>query len=59
MIATPRASAANLAWSAMQGLLVLYSKMTLVAQLHGQAQQDIEVTVARFGRLLAEGFRSR
>jgi AcrR family transcriptional regulator len=52
-------SAANLAWSAMQGLLVLYPKMTLVAQLHGQPQQGIEVTAAKFARLLAEGFRSR
>jgi AcrR family transcriptional regulator len=53
------ASAANLAWSAMQGLLVLYPKMTLVAQLHGQLQEDIEVTATKFGRLLADGFRSR
>jgi AcrR family transcriptional regulator len=52
-------SAANLAWSAMQGLLVLHPKMTLIAQLHGDAQEDIEVTAAKFGRLLADGFRSR
>ena len=52
-------SAANLAWSAMQGLLVLHPKMTLIAQLRGDPQEDIEVTAAKFGRLLADGFRSR
>jgi len=51
--------AANLTWSAMQGLLVLYPKMTLVAALHGQPQDGIEVTAAQFCRLLADGFRSR
>jgi len=52
-------SAANLAWSAMQGLLVLHPKMTLIAQTNGDPQEDIEVTAAKFGRLLADGFRSR
>jgi hypothetical protein len=52
-------NAANLAWSAMQGLLVLYPKMTLVAQLHGQPQEDIENTAAKFCQLLADGFRTR
>ena len=51
--------AANLTWSAMQGLLVLYPKVTLVAQLLGQPHEDIELTAAKFGRLLADGFRSR
>ena len=52
-------SAANLAWSAMQGLLVLHPKMTLIAQTNGDPQEDIEVTAAKFGRLLADGFRAR
>jgi AcrR family transcriptional regulator len=52
-------SAANLAWSAMQGLLVLYPKMTLVTELHGLPQEDIEATAAKFCRLLADGFRTR
>jgi len=52
-------SAANLAWSAMQGLLVLFPKMALVSQLQGQRHEDIEGTAAKFGRLLADGYRSR
>jgi AcrR family transcriptional regulator len=51
--------AANLAWSTMQGLLVLYPKMTLIAELHGDHQAGIEDTAAAFSRLLADGYRAR
>jgi AcrR family transcriptional regulator len=48
--------AADLAWSAMQGLLVLLPKMTLVRTMRGRAPDDPETTAAHFCRLLAAGF---
>jgi AcrR family transcriptional regulator len=50
--------AANLAWSAMQGLLVLLPKMTLVREISGRRMDDPETTAAHFCRLLAAGFRT-
>ncbi len=52
------ADAANLAWSAMQGLVVLYPKIALLRALKGQADADIETTAERFCRQLARGFRA-
>ncbi len=48
--------ATNLAWSAMQGLIVLYPKISLVRASTGQAADDAVTTAERFGRLLAAGF---
>ena len=52
-------SAANLTWSALQGLLVVHPKMTLIAEMHTSPQEDIELTASKFCQLLADGFRSR
>ena len=48
--------ATNLAWSAMQGLIVLYPKISLVRAKTGQADEDALTTAEHFGRLLAAGF---
>ncbi len=50
--------AANLAWSAMQGLVILYPKIALLKALKGQADVDIETTAERFCRQLARSFRA-
>jgi AcrR family transcriptional regulator len=52
-------AAANLAWSAMQGLLVLHPKISRVSALQGRDESDIEATAATFCRLLADGFVAR
>jgi len=51
--------AANLCWSAMQGLLVLYPTMLHKTERAGGAPLDIEETVIRFTRLLVDGLRAR
>jgi AcrR family transcriptional regulator len=48
--------AANLAWCAMQGLIVLYPKISLLRELKGQADDDSETTAEHFCRLLVRGF---
>ncbi|HEX5613849.1 MAG TPA: TetR/AcrR family transcriptional regulator [Acidimicrobiia bacterium] len=51
--------AANLCWSAMQGLLVLHETMLHKTERAGGEATDIEETATRFTRLLVDGFRTR
>jgi AcrR family transcriptional regulator len=51
--------AANLCWSATQGLIELYPKMQLIGAYRGHATPDLETLASRFAEMLLEGFRAR
>lgn len=51
--------AAELCWSAMQGLLVLYPNIARRREAFGLPVTDLEDRVAAFTRLLLDGFRAR
>jgi AcrR family transcriptional regulator len=51
--------AADLCWSAMQGLLVLYPSMVRRRASLGLSPFDLEQRVTEFTRLLLDGFRAR
>jgi AcrR family transcriptional regulator len=49
--------AANLCWSSVQGLLVLYPKIEFIGQHQGHPAPGLEELVTRFTALLLDGFR--
>lgn len=51
--------AAELCWSAMQGLLVLYPNMVRRREAHGLPVTDLEDRVVTFTRLILDGLRAR
>lgn len=52
-------AAADLAWSAMQGLLVLYPNIAEIGQINGRAVDDIDTMAKQFCELLIDGLRGR
>jgi AcrR family transcriptional regulator len=55
----PIFEAANLCWSAMQGLLMLHPKIARIAEIRGEPAEDLDETAARFTSLLLDGLRAR
>jgi len=51
--------AANLCWSAMQGLLTLHPKMVRIAEIRGDDAPDLEEAVTRSTILILDGLRGR
>ncbi len=51
----PVTDAAQLCWSAMQGLVELQAKFTFLDGLRGQPEVDIEVRATRFNSMLVNG----
>ncbi|MCU0261667.1 MAG: hypothetical protein MUE78_11665 [Ilumatobacteraceae bacterium] len=50
--------ASKLAWSAMQGLLVLHPTMLHLDELEGREPASREELVMRFNRILVDGLRA-
>ena len=51
--------AADLCWSAMQGLLELYPNMVRRREAFGLAPRDLEESITGFTRILLDGIRAR